>query len=69
MSFAQNLKVAVDLITLPITLEALFDVVVVHFVSDKHPPSNIIKNCKLLYVHRFAVHCVAKLVTNKSHEI
>jgi hypothetical protein len=51
ISFSQNPKESIKLIkTLPISLETLSDVVVVHFVGSKHPPSNIIKSCKLLYV-------------------
>jgi len=56
VSFAQNLEIALQLInTLPISLEALSDVVVVHFIGDKHPSMNIIKSYKLLYVRRLVV--------------
>jgi hypothetical protein len=56
ISFSQNPEEAIKLIkTLPISLETLSDAVAVHFVGTKHPPSNIIKSCKLLYIRRSIV--------------
>ena len=56
ISFSQNPEEAIKLIKkLPISLETLSDAVAVHFVGTKHPPSNIIKSYKLLYVCRFVV--------------
>ncbi|HYP43548.1 MAG TPA: DUF6570 domain-containing protein, partial [Candidatus Nitrosocosmicus sp.] len=57
VSFAQNPETTLQLInTLPISLDALCDLVAVHFIGDKHRPVNIITSCKLLYVRRTVVH-------------
>ncbi len=36
-------------------LEALSNVIAIHFVGNKHPSLDIVKHCELLYVRRFAV--------------
>jgi len=53
VSFAQNLESAIKLLnTLPLSLESLNDTIVVHFVKSSHPPIELVKSCKLLYVHK-----------------
>jgi hypothetical protein len=51
--------------TFPIILKALFGIVAIHFVGNKHPPINTIINYKVLYNCRFAIHmCLTWLQTN-----
>jgi hypothetical protein len=39
---------------LPTTLEAFSNVVVVHFLGNKHLDLNMIKHCELSYLSKFA---------------
>jgi hypothetical protein len=44
VSFAQDPKHAIEMLNeLPLSLESLFDFVIVHFVGNTHPPTEIIK--------------------------
>jgi hypothetical protein len=40
---------------LPSPLESLNDTIVVHFVESSHPPIELVKSCKLLYVCKSAI--------------
>ncbi len=54
--FAQDLECAIEiLIELPLSLESLFDFIVVHFVGNTHLPMEIIKNYKFLYVRKCVI--------------
>jgi hypothetical protein len=51
--FAQDLECAIEILNdLPLSLEPLFDFILVHFVGNTHLPMEIIKNCKFLYVKK-----------------
>jgi hypothetical protein len=56
VSFAQDLESAIKLLdTLPSSLESLSDTIVLHFVGSSHPFVELVKSCKLLYVHKYVV--------------
>jgi hypothetical protein len=56
VSFAQDHESAVKLLdTLPSSLESLSNTIVVHFVGSSHPLVELVKSCKLLYVHKYVV--------------
>jgi hypothetical protein len=40
---------------LPMSLESLFDTIATHFVGSSHPPVELVKSCKLLYVCKYVV--------------
>ncbi len=51
VSFAHNLESAIELLnTMPSSLETLINIIIVHFVGSSHPPIDLVKSCKLLYV-------------------
>ncbi len=55
-NFAQDPEKAVKLLdTLPMSLESLSDPLAIHFVGSSHPPIDLIKSCKLLYVRKYVV--------------
>ncbi len=56
VSFAQDPKSVIKLLyTFTLSLESLFDTIVVHFVGSSHSSIELIKNCKLLYVQKYIV--------------
>ncbi len=55
-NFSQDLESAVKLLDiLPVSLESLSNIVVVHFIGNTRPPIKYIKMCKFLYVGKFAI--------------
>jgi hypothetical protein len=51
----QDFEHAIELLgELPLSLESLFDFVV-HFVGSTHPPIEVVKSCKFLYVRKYVV--------------
>ncbi len=55
--FAQDLECAIEVLNeLPLSLISLYDFIMVHFVGNTHPPMEIIKNCKFLYMRRCGLH-------------
>jgi hypothetical protein len=56
ISFSQNPESAIKLLDiLLLSLESLFDIVVVHFIGSSHPPIKFVKMCKFLYIQKFAI--------------
>jgi hypothetical protein len=56
VNFAQNPKSAIELLNiLPSSLETLTNTIAVHFVESSHPPIELVKSCKLLYVRKYAI--------------
>jgi hypothetical protein len=56
ISCAQDLESAIKVLdTLPLSLKSLSDTIVVHFVGSSHPLIELVKSCKLIYVHKFVV--------------
>jgi len=56
VSFAQDHEHAIEILNeLPLSLECLFDFITVHFVGNTHPPMEIVKSCKFLYVRKFVI--------------
>jgi hypothetical protein len=57
VKFAQDLERVVKLLlnTLTTSLESLYDTITIHFVGSSHRPIELIKSCKLLYVHKYVV--------------
>jgi len=56
VSFAQNPKSVIKLLnTLSSSLESLINIIVINFVGSLHPPIELVKNCKLLYVCKYVI--------------
>jgi hypothetical protein len=56
VNFAQNPKSVIELLNiLPSSLETLTNTIAIHFVGSSHPPIELVKSCKLLYVCRYAI--------------
>jgi len=56
VSFSQDPEnVGKNLDILPLSLESLFNIDVLHFVGNTHPPIEFVKLCILLYVWKFAI--------------
>jgi hypothetical protein len=56
VSFAQDPEHAIEILNeLPLSLESLFDFITVHFVGNTHPPMEIIKSCKFLYMEKVVI--------------
>jgi hypothetical protein len=51
VSFSQDPKSVIKLLNiLPLSLDSLSDIVIVHFIGSTYPPIEFVKTCKLLYV-------------------
>lgn len=56
VSFARDPEHAIELLgELPLSLESLSNFVAVHFIGITHPPIEVDKSCKFLYVHKYVV--------------
>jgi hypothetical protein len=57
INFSQDPKSVVKILDILrlLSLESLFDIVVIHFIGSTHPPIKSVKMCKLLYVQKFAI--------------
>jgi hypothetical protein len=56
VNFSQDPESVIKLLDiLPLSLESLSNIVIVHFVGSTYPPIESVKMCKLLYVRKFAI--------------
>ncbi len=57
INFAQNyLESAIKLLnTSPSSLESLIDTIAIHFFGSSHPPIELVKKCRLLYVRKYII--------------